>query len=68
MSVKAFKEVEDHKRKMLEDRLSQCTDSQRAFFHRIYSKGVPEEKLMSAIDLCDRTIKKNKEDPSRLSH
>lgn len=58
--TKAEKLVEKFKRNLLQCRLDECTISQRDFFHRIFPNGVPEEKLTSAIDLCDRTIKKNK--------
>jgi hypothetical protein len=58
--------VEAFKRKMLAKRLSWCTKAQQEFFHKLYPKGVPEDKLISAIDLCERTIKKNIEDKSRL--
>lgn len=58
-------EVESFKRKLLEERLAQCTQSQRDFFARLYPRGVPAEKLISSIDLCDRTIRKNNADPSR---
>ena len=54
-------EVEQFKRSCLDERLEQCTEEQQAFFHRIFPKGVPSDKLESAIDLCDRTIKKNVE-------
>jgi hypothetical protein len=59
-------EVEAYKRKMLADRLAQCTPTQQAFFGRVYPRGVREEQLMNAIDLCDRTIRKNKADPTRV--
>jgi len=36
------------------------TEEQQQFFNRIYPKGVPEENLVSAIELCERTITKNK--------
>lgn len=67
MSQAVEKAVEDFKRQMLAERLSQCSEAQQAFFKRIYPKGVPEASLVSAIDLCDRTIKKNLADPSRLT-
>lgn len=58
MSVR--EEVEAFKRKLLKERLYQCTERQIDFFNKIYPNGVPEEKLENAIDLCDRTIRKNK--------
>ena len=55
----SLKLIEDFKRDLLIERLSECTEPQRRKFDRIYPNGVPEEKLVSAIDLCDRTIRKN---------
>lgn len=52
-------EVEAFLREKLEERLSQCTDTQRAFFPKVYPGKVSYEKLILAIDLCDRTIAKN---------
>lgn len=52
-------EVEAFKRKLLENRLSQCTERQIGIFNKIYPNGVSEENLESAIELCDRTIRKN---------
>ena len=66
MSEKVKKEVEQFERILLEDRLSQCTEKQVAFFKKIYPGVVPESKLIDAIDLCDRTIRKNIENPERL--
>jgi len=59
-------EIEQFKRKLLEERLEKCTQPQRDFFKKIYPidrfpDGVPSQYLDSAIDLCDRTIKKNNE-------
>ena len=59
MNVKA--EIEQFTRNLLEERLTQCTEPQREMFNRIYPKGVPANHLESAVDLCDRTIKKNRE-------
>lgn len=59
MSEAVQQEIENHMRLMLESRLSQLTEPQRAFFHRIFPKGPSREKMVSAIDLCDRTIRKN---------
>lgn len=66
MSEKVKKEVERFERTLLENRLSLCTEKQVAFFKKIYPDGVPESKLISAIDLCDRTIRKNIENPGRI--
>jgi len=51
--------VEEFKRGLLNEALLQCTKEQQEFFHRIYPSGVPEKALANAIDLCNRTIKKN---------
>jgi hypothetical protein len=52
---------------VLEELLGQCSESQQRFFHdRIFPRGVPDDKLDSAIDLVERTVAKNEQDPSRL--
>lgn len=62
MSVQTKKYIEDFLRGLLAEKLAQCTEKQRALFHeRIYPLGVYADKLEDAIDLCDRTIKKNSE-------
>jgi hypothetical protein len=66
MSKAVQAEVEAFKRSMLADRLTQCSPAQQAVFHRLYPGIVPEEQLICAIDLCDRTIKKNCENPKRI--
>ena len=60
MSIKVKKEIEQFTRGLLKDRLIQCTDVQQKFFHRIWPDDVPTNSLEGAIDLCDRTIKKDK--------
>lgn len=60
MSKEVEAKVEEFKRGLLNEALAQCTADQQAFFHRIFPKGVPEDKLVGAIDLCERTIRKNK--------
>ena len=61
MNAKVNAEIAEFTAGLLERRLALLTDKQRAFFHRIYPQGVPSDKMVSAIDLCDRTIKKNTE-------
>lgn len=42
--------------------LSECTEAQQAFFLKVFPGGVdaqPEEKLRTALGLCERTIAKN---------
>lgn len=58
--TKSEQEVENFKRNMLKERLDQITEEQRQLFHRLFPK-VTSAKLMTAIDLCDRAIKKNQE-------
>jgi hypothetical protein len=53
-------EVEAFLRTSLNERLSLCTEAQRDKFARIFPGSVPSERLRTAIDLCDRTIAKNK--------
>ena len=64
MSAEIHKEInakiEAFKRGLLKESLEQCTEEQQAFFHRIFPTGVPDKKLVGAIDLCERTIRKNK--------
>jgi len=52
-------EVEDLMRLRLHERLEKITKDQREFFNRLFPNGVPKDKIMTAIDLCDRTIAKN---------
>lgn len=52
-------EIETFKRGLLKESLEKCTEDQQTFFHRIFPNGVSEDKLVGAIDLCRRTIKKN---------
>jgi hypothetical protein len=61
MSAAVKKEIEDHTRTMLVERLSLCTEKQRAFFVRLFGQpaDVRSDDLVSAIDLCDRTIRAN---------
>lgn len=59
MSAKVKKEVEAFMRKLLTERLEKCTAKQKATFDLVYPMGVPPSLLEDAIDLCDRTIKKN---------
>lgn len=57
--MSAKEEVEKFARQLLAEKLGQCTEAQQAFFHRLYPRGVTSDKLMNAIDQCERTIKKN---------
>ena len=55
-------DVEEFLRNKIETKLYECTEKQVDFFHRIFPDGVPTEKLESALDLIERTIKKNERD------
>jgi len=59
INIAIDKKVEAFKRGLLNEALAQCTADQQAFFHRIFPGGVAESKLVGAIELCERTIKKN---------
>ena len=51
------------KRKILKKALSQCTQPQQDFFHKMYPGGIdniPEEKLSWAITQCENTLKVKK--------
>lgn len=67
MSEKVRQEIETFKRKLLSERKAKLTEKQLAFFNRIWPHGPPDDDVIGAIDLCDRTILKNESDPSRLS-
>lgn len=50
--------------------LALCSEKQQAFYHRLYpgsSDALDEPKLKSALDLLQRTVRKNEADPSRLT-
>lgn len=57
-------EIEQFKRTALAGRLEQITERQRGMFDRLFPQSViPEDRLMTAIDLCDKTILKNSRAP-----
>ncbi|MFA5767583.1 MAG: hypothetical protein WC919_06700 [Candidatus Paceibacterota bacterium] len=52
--------TEEFQRQELAEILELCSPEQRKFFHeRVFPNGVPKDKLVSAYDLCERTLKKN---------
>lgn len=54
------KKIEALNRDTVRDLLAQCTESQQEFFLRLYPSGVdgmPIDKILGAIQLCERTIK-----------
>ena len=57
---------EAFKREQLAAQLAKCSQKQRELFARLYPDGVPSDKLNSAYDLVERTIKKNLANPDRL--
>ena len=71
MSDKVRKEIEVFTRGLLAARLDQCTEAQRENFHKRlfpqdrFPDGVPADKLVDAIDLCDRTIRLNEAEAVR---
>ena len=50
------KEVKAFRREQLDKLLSQCSEKEQAFFHRIFPNGVPEDKLQNAMRLVERTV------------
>lgn len=58
-----MKELDDKilalKRETINELLSQCTPLQVEKFHRIYPGGAPEDRLETAINLLDRSVKAN---------
>ena len=58
--------TEEFQREHLAQILAKCSPAQQEFFHRLYPNGVPADKLTHAYDQCERTVKKNEADPSRL--
>lgn len=60
IEIPAAKLVEQFKRSVLDTLLHQCTAEQREFFRCIHTGEIPEKSLVSCIDLCQRTIIKNK--------
>ena len=45
----------------LKELLPQLTEPQRDLFNKCYPNGVPRSKMVNAIDVCERTVKKNNE-------
>ena len=59
MEIGIREQIETFKRQKLDEALAKVTDDQRALFNRIFPEGVPEDKLIQAIELCERTIARN---------
>jgi hypothetical protein len=63
--------AEEFKRQKLAEILAQCTPEQQKLFHErlfpanLFPNGVPADRLDGAYDLCERTLKKNRE---QLAH
>lgn len=64
MASQAEKLIEERTRELLAEKLAECTEKQRAMFHercyppKHFPKGIPAERLVEAIDLVLRTIKR----------
>ena len=70
-TIKIEGEVEEFLRRSLDERLAQLPQNQLEFFNRIWDghmkNGViPASSLKDCIDLCDRSIRKNNADASRM--
>ncbi len=61
MNLTVREKVEAFKRQLLAEALAQLPEENVKRFNQIFPKGVKEEDLINAIELCERTIKKNKE-------
>lgn len=55
-----MRKVEAYKQQLLTELLTQITEEQRQFFHRLYPTGVSEVNMETAYGLIERTIEKNK--------
>lgn len=44
---------------LMRNLIDKCLPAQVELFNRIYSDGVPEEKIDAALDLLQRTVNKN---------
>ena len=60
MTLTVKERVEAFKRQLLTEALAQLPEENVKRFHQIFPKGVKEEDLVNAIELCERTILKNK--------
>lgn len=64
----AKKKIKEFKAQLLAEMLATCSQAQQDMFNKqIFPNGVPDDKYDGAIDLIERTIKKNKANPDRLS-
>lgn len=56
-----LQKVDQYKRQLVKDLLSQCTDKQIAFFNRMYKSvdDIPDKKIPWAIQQIENTIAKN---------
>ncbi|KKM07740.1 hypothetical protein LCGC14_1730880 [marine sediment metagenome] len=62
---KALEKIEQYQRVVLAELLAQCTKGQQRKFARIFPDGpekMPLDKVANAVLLCERTVKKNKEE------
>ncbi len=61
MRIEDRADVREFIRIKIIDALGQCSEKQRRLFDRIYGSPakVPAGKLAQALDLCERTVRKN---------
>lgn len=55
-------DVQEFCRGRITELLAQCSDKQREMFTRIFGGGaesVHKDKILSALNLCERTVRKN---------
>jgi hypothetical protein len=55
-------EANAFKRREIDAALLLVTDKERAFFHKIFPRGVPDADLTGAFNLIQRTIDANERD------
>lgn len=61
---KALNEIKKFRKKILIELYSQCTEPQKGKFNLLFKNidSIPDNKIDSAILICERTILKNKKD------
>jgi len=53
---KTVKKLNETARETMMNLLVQCTEAQQKLFHRMYPKGVPDEKIDWALSQIERTL------------
>ena len=67
MTSPTLQKIENFKRGMLRDLLSQCTEEQQGVFSKVFPKGIDamnDDQIKTAIRLCERTLEGNKKEAS----